>query len=407
MTGPMPEQAASDGAAINSKQYWDERFRTDWVSAGGHGQTRFFATVAAKAMPDWLKDRIVADELSICDWGCAEGQGVDELCKWLGTTRITGVDISDVAIAKARQAFPQASFEAQGLDQLGEYDIIFSSNTLEHFDHPFEVVQKLATRARKYLVFLLPFQEYDRLSEHFFTFDFDCVPVLPAPGFACVACRVIDTARIRPDFWNGRQLLVTYARIAAVEQPSPSIGGLFIGDDSYEAWRQDRLEAVAQPLQQLPGLAAQMTGLAQTQHDVRALAERQAAELALARAEIESMRAALVQQQASLAGVSERYDDVVARERQTLHEAAARCDDMRAQRDTLAAERDAAASLRDEAIRQRDQAIRERDEARGLLADAQAAHDRLQAHSAALHEELQVIRLSRAWRLRNMLRPPR
>lgn len=391
---PGPEgagpAAAQDDTVVNSKAYWDNRFRTNWVSAGGHSQTRFFAMVAAKAMPGWLKDRILADNLSICDWGCAEGQGVDELSKWLGTTNITGVDISDVAIAKARQAFPQATFKAQDIDQLDEYDVMFSSNTLEHFDRPFDVVQKLARKARRFLVFLVPFQEYDRLSEHFFTFDYDRVPVLPAPGFACVACRVIDTARTQPEYWNGKQLLVTYARTEVLHGVSPSIENFFVGDGSYETLRRGDLDAIAQPLQELSTLTAQLT---RSQDEARLLAERIShdataigAGFGAMRAELDAMRAALVQQQAELAGAAARYDETLAAQRRQLAEAV---------------------SHRDEAARQRDQAEAERDEARRLLAEARAACEQLQARTAALDNELQVIRLSRAWRIRNLLRQPR
>ncbi|SAK76094.1 trans-aconitate 2-methyltransferase [Caballeronia hypogeia] len=231
---------------INSKQYWDNRFSTDWVSAGGHEQTRFFAMIAAKAMPAWLKEQIRQEELEVCDWGCAEGQGVDELGKWIGTTSITGVDISEVAIEKARAAFPEARFKTQSVDQMEEYDIVFSSNTLEHFDRPFEVMANLAQRARRYLVVLLPFQEYVRISEHFFTFDFDNLPVSPAPGFSAVACRVVDAAKVNIDFWNGKQILVVYARLSALGDGRPHLKNLFVGDDSYEDFAQTRTRQMAE-----------------------------------------------------------------------------------------------------------------------------------------------------------------
>jgi hypothetical protein len=231
---------------INSKQYWDHRFSTDWVSAGGHGQTRFFATVAAKLMPDWFKYLVLREQWTICDWGCAEGQGVDELSKWLGVNSITGVDISEVAIEKAQASFPRGRFKAQSLDELDDYDVIFSSNTLEHFDNPFEVVALLAEHTKRFLVLLLPFQEYDRIPEHFFTFDLDNIPVCPVPGFAAVACRVVDAAKININYWNGKQILVVYARLSALGDTQPDLRNFFIGDDTYEAFAQERSQSIAQ-----------------------------------------------------------------------------------------------------------------------------------------------------------------
>ncbi len=231
---------------INSKQYWDYRFTTDWVSAGGHGQTRFFAMLAARLMPDWLKDLALREQWEICDWGCAEGQGVDELSKWLGVNTITGVDISEVAIGKAQASFPTRRFKAQALDDLDDYDVIFSSNTLEHFDNPFDVVTRLAKHTKRFLVLLLPFQEYDRIPEHFFTFDFGNIPVCPVPGFAAVACRVVDAAKVNINYWNGKQILLVYARLSSLGDTRPDLRNFFIGDDTYEAFVQERSEVIAQ-----------------------------------------------------------------------------------------------------------------------------------------------------------------
>ncbi|REE22548.1 methyltransferase family protein [Paraburkholderia sp. BL27I4N3] len=231
---------------INSKQYWDHRFSTDWVSAGGHGQTRFFATLAAKLMPDWFKDLVLREQLKICDWGCAEGQGVDELSKWLGVNSITGVDISEVAIGKAQASFPHRRFKAQSFDNLDDYDVIFSSNTLEHFDRPFDVVARLAEHTKRFLVLLLPFQEYDRIPEHFFTFDLDNIPVCPVPGFAAVACRVVDAAKINIEYWNGKQILLVYARLSALGDIRPDLRNFFVGDDTYEAFARERSQVIVQ-----------------------------------------------------------------------------------------------------------------------------------------------------------------
>ena len=202
--------------------------------------------VAARLMPNWFKDLALREQWTICDWGCAEGQGVDELSKWLGVNSITGVDISDVAIEKARASFPHGRFKAQSLDDLDDYDVIFSSNTLEHFDRPFDIVARLAEHTKRFLVLLLPFQEYDRIPEHFFTFDLDNIPVCPVPGFAAVACRVVDAANINIHYWNGKQILLVYARLSALADTRPDLRNFFIGDDTYEAFAQERCQSIAQ-----------------------------------------------------------------------------------------------------------------------------------------------------------------
>ena len=65
----------SGSAAINSSAYWDLRFRTDWEALGGPSQTRFFWELAVEALPVWLFRSIVERGWSICDWGCALGEG--------------------------------------------------------------------------------------------------------------------------------------------------------------------------------------------------------------------------------------------------------------------------------------------------------------------------------------------
>ena len=64
---------------INSMQYWDNRFENNWEMMQGNEQTVFFTNIALQLMPDWLKNQIKENKLTICDFGCAEGEAVDYL----------------------------------------------------------------------------------------------------------------------------------------------------------------------------------------------------------------------------------------------------------------------------------------------------------------------------------------
>ena len=124
---------------INTIEYWDNRFNTDWESMLGEEQTRFFANVAMDLMPNWLKDEIQNEKLTICDFGCAMGQAVDYLHNTL-QTEVSGIDFSESAIAKAKKIYPQYSFTKSDIvndynNQL-KFDVGYISNVLEHITDP-------------------------------------------------------------------------------------------------------------------------------------------------------------------------------------------------------------------------------------------------------------------------------
>ena len=201
----------SDGS-VNSNLYWDGRFGTDWESNLGREQTSFFARVALNHMPAWLLRDIRRESLGVCDWGCAEGDGVDVLASSLGV-RVTGVDFSESAINKARAYYPARNFvhcDYLVSDNEDRFDIVFSSNTLEHFSLPWDVLPKVARHAKKLVVLMVPFQEYERIHEHFATFDYDNIP-FSIPGFCLVHAQVVDTSAMRPSYWGGKQILLVYS----------------------------------------------------------------------------------------------------------------------------------------------------------------------------------------------------
>ena len=70
---------------INTMEYWDNRFEADWEEAQGSSQTIFFSEVALQLLPQWIKDDIKERRLTVCDFGCAEGQAVDYLHTVLGS----------------------------------------------------------------------------------------------------------------------------------------------------------------------------------------------------------------------------------------------------------------------------------------------------------------------------------
>ncbi|MGU8077137.1 glycosyltransferase [Burkholderia pyrrocinia] len=199
---------------INSNPYWDHRFVTDWQANGGGAQSRFFAQVAIEAMPEWLVHRVRWNQLSVCDWGCAQGEGTEMLAQILSWD-VTGIDFSGAAIEQARKRYPRIKFSHENLldaPQRPAFDVIFSSNTLEHFARPWQVFNTLADYATQFIVLLLPYREFDRHAEHEVTFDAVNIPVSPLADWSLVHGAVLDTRARESSYWPGEQILLVYAR---------------------------------------------------------------------------------------------------------------------------------------------------------------------------------------------------
>ena len=201
---------------INSESYWDTRFKEDWESCSGPWQTRFFYQIAVDHLPAWLMWQIKSRELTLVDWGCAQGDGADVWASYLGPERVAGVDFSAVAVAQAAERYPSVRFIHE--DWLVEtpdisetFDIVFSSNTLEHFHSPFAVLKSLLPRARKAVVLALPYKEMDRIDEHFYTFLPDNIPLRLPNGFRLFWAKVVDCRNLPRTQWGGDQIILVYA----------------------------------------------------------------------------------------------------------------------------------------------------------------------------------------------------
>lgn len=215
--------------SINSRDYWEGRFREDWEQYSGPAQTRFFVSLAVASMPQWFKTRVRSAALDICDWGCAEGEGTALLQESLGVS-VTGVDFAEEAIRRAREKFPSATFEAADFlaaEPEPRFDVLFSSNTLEHFHEPWSVFDRISGYARRYVALMLPYRELDRHPEHFSGFAPDTVP-LTRNGWVLVHAYVVDAADIDADMWPGEQILAIYSRPEEIEQARLPLGAVQI-----------------------------------------------------------------------------------------------------------------------------------------------------------------------------------
>ena len=270
---------------INTDTYWDGRFATDWESFDGPRQSRFFAQLAIEHLPHWLMDEIRRQSLSLADWGCAQGDGTDVLSSYIDAQQITGVDFSLVAIDKAAQRYPAIRFLNE--DWLAEekaeaspkvFDVVFSSNTLEHFHRPYDALRILGSRAKKAIVLALPYREIERIPEHFFSFLPENLPLVLANGFRLAWSEVIDCRTLPNTLWGGDQIFLVYAEPGWLDSFKLKLIDHRIDQDDHAA-QINRLNAVLaerdariDDLKQcLTGRDAQIDGLKQsmTERDVQ------------------------------------------------------------------------------------------------------------------------------------------
>lgn len=204
---------------VNTKEYWDKRFKTgDWDNNLGEEQSRFFYNIALSLMPQWIKDEINKNYYTLCDIGCAEGDGTHILYREFFNSEIYGYDISEYAIEVAKERYKGIEFIANDIMNLDKnHDVIFSSNTLEHFRRPMDILKKMASVANKYIILMLPLNDENNYSEHFSKFTYNNIP-LRVDEFTLVHYDEINTTNMPDTHWTGEQILLIYAHKNEAQQ---------------------------------------------------------------------------------------------------------------------------------------------------------------------------------------------
>ena len=198
---------------INSKDYWNNRFDTDWEDYGGSSQTRFFAELAYHMLPEWLIREIRSNQYKICDMGCAFGDAVDALSVKLETENICGADFSEEAIAIAQKHYPEYEFFIADITKKIKNfscDIVFCSNVLEHMKNPQKILENFATVAEHYLIILIPFKERIEIAEHITKFSENNIP-MNIDKFRLIYTNSVNGAEIDGTCYPDQQMLLIYS----------------------------------------------------------------------------------------------------------------------------------------------------------------------------------------------------
>ena len=177
------------------------------------GQTTHFMQRLVENLPQPEREFLATERPSVLDWGCALGNGVDVLAKAFPSCRVVGMDFAERAIAEARKCFPKYEFRHTQQGEINDhFDVIVTSNCLEHFADPLAVMRQHLRSCRQFYVALVPYQEAPLCSSHVSQFREECFPE-QLEGFTRLATAIVDCD---PPYWSGKQILVIYASQAYI-----------------------------------------------------------------------------------------------------------------------------------------------------------------------------------------------
>jgi 2-polyprenyl-3-methyl-5-hydroxy-6-metoxy-1,4-benzoquinol methylase len=136
----------------NTLEWWEKTFEHDWVHTGINGieQTRYFMQMLINNLP-------FTPSGTVLDYGCALGQGVNELSLAFPACRVEGYDYAVTAIIQARRLYPQHTFHSRR--PAGTYNTVISSNVLEHYADPVAQMREHLEKAGRCYVAMTPYNE--------------------------------------------------------------------------------------------------------------------------------------------------------------------------------------------------------------------------------------------------------
>lgn len=105
---------------------------------------------------------------NILDVGCGEGFITSNIARAFPETKITAIDPEEqyIKYAKKFNSLPNIKFETGDLDSFNSkdrFDLVISTEVLEHLDKPFETLKKMISFSGKYVLFTVPNEPFFRI----------------------------------------------------------------------------------------------------------------------------------------------------------------------------------------------------------------------------------------------------
>jgi SAM-dependent methyltransferase len=162
---------------INTKDYWNKRFKTDnpksWEKLGGESQTIKYAKqiVQCLGMP-------IDFQGTILDFGCAMGDAMPIYLSKYPMANYLGIDFSEEAIRCCLEKYQidkykgRIKFLVGNIDNVPIVDVIIISHVLEHLSNDKDIVYTLLQKCQD-LYIAVPFNEkIEKGGEHINSYNF-------------------------------------------------------------------------------------------------------------------------------------------------------------------------------------------------------------------------------------------
>jgi SAM-dependent methyltransferase len=152
---------------LNTKEYWETRFLSNWKGAG-ETQTIHYAKANVACI-----NTAVDFNGSILDFGCALGDAIPVYSAAFPKARLEGIDISENAIAICKAKYGAlGNFRVGTAKDISFSNIIIASHVLEHLSDDKMIVEELVRKCNDLYVFV-PFRESPLFVEHVNYYDMD------------------------------------------------------------------------------------------------------------------------------------------------------------------------------------------------------------------------------------------
>lgn len=254
---------------INSKEYWDNRFKTDWKEYAGDKQTAFFAQLLCEQLPSDLVEEVIAQNYTVCDMGCAEGDSIQILSEKF-KTNVDGMDFSEAAISIAREKNPNSFFWIDDLSELKnekKYDVLVCSNVLEHFVEPWKIFSNLMQIANKYVVVMVPYKETLDIDEHEYNFSEENIPLF-VNNFVLNYVSTVDGRAYKDSMYPDQQILMVFRKNdfdgCVLESVSKGIADAYVRTE-----REERLKEATELNEKIAELNEKIAELSEKNTELR------------------------------------------------------------------------------------------------------------------------------------------
>lgn len=151
---------------INTKGYWEKRFKSGNWGKSGSFQTYQYASHNVKHL-SISKDF----QGSVLDFGCALGDSIPIYRSYFPNAKLFGIDISASAIKICKKRFGNiAKFKAGDYTSIEQKDVIVASHVMEHLSNDKEIVSRLLSLCSDLFIFV-PYKESPLYIEHVNYYD--------------------------------------------------------------------------------------------------------------------------------------------------------------------------------------------------------------------------------------------